>query len=211
MSVNRMQIDLGANFVRAQMPGDGVLDQTQVFPITTAGAGTLTAAAMVAGIVDRSGPSGNYNETLDTADNLMAANPQLSAGDSFEFWYRNTVAFIATLVVAEGAELVANTAVAASKVRRYLVTILANARRQVFNAGTTNLSPTITGLTAAQAQTLVPGMGVSGTGISAATNVLAVNSSTGVITLTANATATGTVPLTFFPRYNIKGISSADL
>lgn len=211
MSVNRMQIDLGANFVRAQMPGDGVLDQTQVFPITTAGAGTLTAAAMVAGIVDRSGPAGNYNETLDTADNLMAANPQLSAGDSFEFWYRNTVAFIATLVVAEGAELVANTAVAASKVRRYLVTILANARRQVFNASTTNVSPTITGLTAAQAQTLVPGMGVSGTGISAATNVLAVNSSTGVITLTANATATGTVPLTFFPRYNIKGISSADL
>lgn len=211
MSVNRMQIDLGANFVRAQMPGDGVLDQTQVFPITTAGAGTLTAAAMVAGIVDRSGPAGNYNETLDTADNLMAANPQLSAGDSFEFWYRNTVAFIATLVVAEGAELVANTAVAASKVRRYLVTILANARRQVFNASTTNVSPTITGLTAAQAQTLVPGMGVSGTGISAATNVLAVNSSTGTITLTANATATGTVPLTFFPRYNIKGISSADL
>lgn len=211
MSVNRMQIDLGANFVRAQMPGDGVLDQTQVFPITTAGAGTLTAAAMVAGIVDRSGPAGNYNETLDTADNLMAANPQFSAGDSFEFWYRNTVAFIATLVVAEGAELVANTAVAASKVRRYLVTILANARRQVFNASTTNVSPTITGLTAAQAQTLVPGMGVSGTGISAATNVLAVNSSTGVITLTANATATGTVPLTFFPRYNIKGISSADL
>lgn len=211
MSVNRMQIDLGANFVRAQMPGDGVLDQTQVFPITTAGAGTLTAAAMVAGIVDRSGPAGNYNETLDTADNLMAANPQLSAGDSFEFWYRNTVAFVATLVVAEGAELVANTAVAASKVRRYLVTILANARRQVFNASTTNVSPTITGLTAAQAQTLVPGMGVSGTGISAATNVLAVNSSTGTITLTANATATGTVPLTFFPRYNIKGISSADL
>lgn len=211
MTVNRMQIDLGANFVRAQMPGDGVLDQTQVFPITTAGAGTLTAAAMVAGIVDRSGPAGNYNETLDTADNLMAANPQFSAGDSFEFWYRNTVAFIATLVVAEGAELVANTAVAASKVRRYLVTILANARRQVFNASTTNVSPTITGLTAAQAQTLVPGMGVSGTGISAATNVLAVNSSTGVITLTANATATGTVPLTFFPRYNIKGISSADL
>lgn len=211
MTVNRMQIDLGANFVRAQMPGDGVLDQTQVFPITTAGAGTLTAAAMLAGIVDRSGPSGNYNETLDTADNLMAANPQFSAGDSFEFWYRNTVAFIATLVVAEGAELVANTAVAASKVRRYLVTILANARRQVFNASTTNVSPTITGLTAAQAQTLVPGMGVSGTGISAATNVLAVNSSTGVVTLTANATATGTVPLTFFPRYNIKGISSADL
>lgn len=211
MSVNRMQIDLGANFVRAQMPGDGVLDQTQVFPITTAGAGTLTAAAMVAGIVDRSGPSGNYNETLDTADNLMAANPQLSAGDSFEFWYRNTVAFVATLVVAEGAELVANTAVAASKVRRYLVTILANARRQVFNASTTNVSPTITGLTAAQAQTLAPGMGVSGTGITAGTNILAVNSSTGVITLTANATATGTVPLTFFPRYNIKGISSADL
>lgn len=212
MSVNRMQIDLGANFVRAQMPGDGVLDQTQVLAITTVGAGVLTAAAMVAGIVDRSGPVGGYADVLDTADNLMAANPGFSAGDSFEFWFRNTVAFANTVAVAEGAELSgANTAVAASKVRRYLVTILANARRQVFNASTTNVSPTITGLTAAQAQTLVPGMGVSGTGISAATNVLAVNSSTGTITLTANATATGTVPLTFFPRYNIKGISSADL
>ena len=212
MSLSRLRVDRGANFVATQMPGDGIMDQTQVLAITTVGSGTLTAAAMDSGIVDRSGPVGAYADVLETADNLMAANPQFSPGDSFEFWFRNTVAFANTIAVAEGAELSgANTAVAASKVRRYLVTILANARRQAYNATTTNASPTVTGLTAAQAQTLMPGMGVSGTGISASTNVLAVNASTGVVTLTANATASGTVPLTFFPRYNIKGLSSADL
>lgn len=212
MSINRAQVDNGANYIRAQMPGEMVLSQAVPYPVTTVGAGTLLAAGMASGIIERSGPTGVYNETLDTADNLMAAIPTLSVGDSFEFLFRNTVNFVATLVVAEGAELLGSqTPCSALSARRYLVTILANARRQVFNASTTNGSPTITGLTAAQAQTLAPGMGVSGTGITAGTNILAVNSSTGVITLTANATATGTVPLTFFPRYNIKGLTTGGI
>lgn len=208
----RSQIDMGANFVRAQMPGDGLMSQRQVLGIATVGAGTLTAAAILAGIVERTGPVANYIDTLDTADNLVAAAPNLSKGDTFEFWYRNGVAFTMTLAVAEGAELSgANTAMVASNARQYLVTVLATNRRQVYNAGTINASPTITGLTAAQAQALQPGMGVSGTGISAATTVLSVNSSTGVVTLSANATATGTVPLTFFPRYNVKGLQTGAL
>lgn len=212
MSVLRGQVDRGGNFVSAQMPGEVFLDQTKVYAITTAGAGTLLAAAMVSGCVERSGPAGNFNETLDTADNMMKQNPQFSPGDSFEFLYRNTVAFIATLVVAEGAELSgSNTATAASSARRYLVSILSNAARQVFNATTTNASVSVTGLTQAQAATLQPGMGVSGTGITAGTTILAVNYSTGTVTLSAVATASGTVPLTFFPRYNIKGLSSASL
>lgn len=208
----RSQIDMGANFVRAQMPGDTLMSQRQALSITTVGAGTLTAAAILSGIVERTGPVGNYIDTLDTADNLMAAAPNLSKGDTFELLYRNTVAFTMTLAVAEGAELSgSNTAMIASNARSYLVTVLATNRRQVFNATTTNASPTITGLTAAQAQLLQPGMGVSGTGISAATTVLAVNASTGVVTLSANATASGTVPLTFFPRYNIKGLQTGAL
>lgn len=212
MSFNRAQVDFGGGYVRAQGPGDSILDQTQLAAITTAGAGTLTAAAMNSGIVERTGPGANFNDTLDTADNLMAVMGSPSPGDSFEFTYRNTVAFIATLVVAEGAELAgANTAVAASNVRRYLVTVLASARRQQFTGNTTNASPTITGLTQSQVSLLQPGMGVSGTGIPAATTVLAVNSVTGTVTLSANATATGTPALSFFPRYNVRGISSASL
>lgn len=208
----RAQIDSGANYVRPQGPGDVLMSQAQLASITTVGAGTLTAAAMLSGIVERTGPTGNYTDTLDTADNLMAAAPELAPGDSFEFLFRNTVAFTMTLAIAEGAALVgANTAMIASNVRRYLAQVYATARRQVFNAGTTNLSPTITGLSAAQAQLLQPGMGVSGTGITGGTNILAVNASTGVVTLTANATATGTSALTFFPRYGVKGLSTGAL
>jgi hypothetical protein len=66
---NRAQIDRGGNYVSQQGPGDSVLDQTQVFPITTVGAGTLTAAALLAGIIERTGPVAGYNDTLETADN----------------------------------------------------------------------------------------------------------------------------------------------
>lgn len=212
MSFGRTQIDAGANFIRAQGPGDSVLDQTQQYNITTAGAGTLPAAALSGGLIERTGPGAGYIDTLDTADNLMAANPNLSIGDSWEFTYRNTVAFAATIAVAEGAELFGSfTGVALSTARRFLITVLSTARRVGFTASTVNATPTISGLTQAQAQQLQPGMGVSGTGITGGTTVTAVNSVAGTVTLSANATATGSNALTFFPRYNIRGLSQASL
>ena len=209
---SRAQIDRGANYVTPQGPGDGVLSQDQVLAVTTAGAGTLAAQALLSGVIDRSGPGGIYNETLETADNLMAANPQLSVGDSWRVLFRNTVAFAATLVVAEGAELSgANTACAASNAREYLVSVLATARRQIFAGTVTNASAVITGLTQAQCQLLMPGMGVTGTNIPAATTVIGVNPTAGTVTMSANATGTALVGATFFPRYNIKGLSTATL
>jgi hypothetical protein len=208
----RGQIDSGGNYVRRAGPGELLMEQTQQSAITTAGAGTLTAAAMGTGYVERTGPGAGYNETLDIADNLMAANPEFSPGDSFEFTYRNTVAFAATLVASEGAELAGgNTAIAASLVRRFLVTILATNRRQSFLANTTNASPTISGLTQAQVQTLQPGMGISGTGIGASAVISSVNAALGTVTATVNSSATASVAVTFFPRYNIRGLWSATL
>lgn len=213
MSMNRAQVDAGGNFVRQQIAGDSLLDQTQVASITTAGAGTLTAAAMLSGCIDRTGPAGGYADTLDSADNLLAASPLLSGGDSFEFTYRNTVAFAQTLSVGEGAELSgSNTGISASSVRRYLVTVIAAARRQIYSVSMTNASPTLTGLTQAQAQTLIPLMGVTAaSGVPAATTLLAVNSVAGTVTMSANATVTQTIACTFFPRYNIKGLFQASL
>jgi hypothetical protein len=209
---NRAQIDRGGNYVSQQGPGDSVLDQTQVFPITTVGAGTLTAAALLAGIIERTGPVAGYNDTLETADNLMAANPALTPGDSWEFIHRNTVAQAMTMVAAEGAELVgSNTGIIASAVRRYLITILANGRRQVFAANTVNGNAVLTGFTAAQMLLMTPGMGVSGTGITGGTTVIGVNISGRTVTLSANATATGLNALTFFPRYNVRGLASMSL
>lgn len=212
MSMNRAQVDRGANNVSAAGVGDALMSQIGVVGIATVGSGAWTAAGMLAGCIERTGPTGAYGDTLETANNLMLAAPHLSVGDTFEFLVRNTVAFANTVAVAEGAELSgSNTAIAASLVRRYLVTVLANRTRQTFMASTTNASPTVTGLTQAQCDLLQAGMGVSGTGISAGTTIVGINSLTGTITLSANATATGTPALTFFPRYNVKGLYSTTL
>jgi hypothetical protein len=213
MSIGRARIDGGGNYMRPQGPGDSIMEMTQPVAITTAGSGTITAQALIGTLIERTGPAGAFNETLETADNLIAAVPNLSPGDSFEVTYRNTVAFAATLVAAEGAELFgAFTGVAASSVRRFLVTVFSNLRRQSFLASSTNASPTITGLTQAQAQLLQPGMGISAaSGITAGTTILSVNSVTGTVTLSANATVTQQIAMTFFPRYNIRGLWSATL
>jgi hypothetical protein len=208
MSFGRTQIDGSGNYLRQQGPGDLVMEQTQQSTNTTAGSSTLAAASIGTGYLERTGPGGAFNDTLDTADNLMAANPQLSPGDAFEFLYRNTVAFAATLVAAEGAELAG---APASAVRRFLVSVLASARRQSFLATTTNASAVISGLTQAQVQTLMPGMGVTGTNVPASTTVLSVNSVTGTVTMSATATGTAQNAMTFFPRYNVRGLWTASL
>lgn len=212
MSMNRAQIDSGGNYVRAAGPGDSAMDQHQVVAITTVGAGIWTAVAMNAGIIDRSGPVAGYADTPDTAENILLANPNLSIGDSWEFTVRNTVAFANTVAVNTGVELVGgNTAITASLFRDYLMTCLANKRTQIYSVGTTNASPTLTGLTQAQCDTLVAGMGVTGTNISASTTVIAVNGAAGTVTMSANATGTGTVPGTFFPRFTLKGLRMGTL
>jgi len=62
------------------------------------------------------------------------------------------------------------------------------------NGTTTNTSAVVTGLT--NTALLVVGQPVSGTGIPAGTTILSIQSPTQV-TLSANATASGTVPVTF--------------
>jgi hypothetical protein len=209
--MNRGQVDSGANFVRQQGPGDMLLDMTTQTADATAGASTLSSAQMLSGYLERTA-GGAYNETLDTGDNLMAAAPNLSPGDSFEFLIRNTAAFAGTLVAAEGAELAgANTALAASAVRKYLLTVFATNRRQSFLATSTNASATISGLTQAQAQSIQPGMGITGTNIPASTTVLSVNATLGTVTISANATGTAQNAMTFFPRYNVRGLWTASL
>ncbi len=206
----RGRVDSGDSYVRPQSPGDILMTQEQVVAITTAGAGTLTAAAMNAGIVDRSGPVLAYDDTLDIADNLMAANPGLTKGDTFRFTFRNTVAFAMTMLVAEGAELDgANTACAASQARNYLVTILATKRKNVAYVSSTNASAVLTGFTEDQIKAIEPGMGVSGTNMPASGTVIGVNALAKTVTLSGNATGTGTQAVTFFPRYKVKGISAA--
>lgn len=93
--------------------------------ITTVGAGVLTAAAIASGVILRSGPTGAYSDTTDTAVAIIAAMDNPSTGASFDFDIVNGVAFIGTMVAGVGVTLAGVTANAASVVRKYRCTVTA--------------------------------------------------------------------------------------
>jgi len=211
MSQNKARLDASANDIRAQGPNDIVASMLKYTGIATAGAGVISAVALLSGIINRTGPIAAYADTLPTADAVLAAAPTLNVGDSFTAIIRNTVAFANTITTNTGMVLGSNVDIAASLVREFLFTVLSKGTASIISSVTTNGSPTLTGLTSALAANLVPGMGVTGTGIPASTTVIGVNSTLGTATLSANATASGTVGLTFFNRIAVEGVRSSTL
>lgn len=93
--------------------------------ISTAGAGVLTAAGMVGGYILRTGPSGAYTDTTDTATALVAAIPGCKVGTTFELTILNGVAYVCTVAAGTGVTLTGTTAIAASVWRNYLGTVTA--------------------------------------------------------------------------------------
>lgn len=211
MTQTRVRIDGGANMMRPQAANDIVCSQFRRSPITTAGAGTLTAVAVTSGILERTGPVAAYIDTFPTAEQILLVNPSLNQGDSFSLIFRNTVAFAMTAAAGVGIVLGTNVDIIASATREYVLTVLAAGSTTIVQSNTTNASAVVTGLTPTQAALITPGMGVTGSGVPALTTVIGVNSTTGVITLSANATATATAGLTFFPRIQVEGVYSASL
>jgi len=125
-------LDLTANDITldATVDGKGLLNTAGVLSvvlpgrgaqtaITTAGAGVLTAAGIVAGLIMRTGPTAAYTDTTDTAVAIIAALNDPAIGDSWEFTHVNGVAHICTLAGGVGVTLAGVTDNAASKVRRY--------------------------------------------------------------------------------------------
>lgn len=211
MSVVRAQVDSGGNNVQAQPVGARTLEQSALVADVTAGASTISVAALMSGITQRSGPGAGYTDTFPSADLLLQAQPELSVGDSFTHIFRNTVAQAMTAAAGEGVVLGTNVDIAASLVREYLLTILGIGPRQIFQGSTTNANAVITGIPLANAALLKPGQGVSGAGIAANSYIVAVNQAIGTLTMNQNATATATVAVTSFPRYQVQGLRSATL
>ena len=60
MSQNHAQVDASANMVRTQGPNDITMSMVKLTPVTTVGAATLTAAAVLSGAVYRTGPVAGY-------------------------------------------------------------------------------------------------------------------------------------------------------
>jgi hypothetical protein len=210
-------------FVRAQVfsnglaqpatPGQPVLSQLIPATNTTAGSATLTADQILSGHLQRSGPAAGFTDTWPSADSIVSAmlaaglGPQV--GDQFRLIYQNTVAFAMTY--AAGTGIVTGTGTlncAASSTRIYFHTLLATKPGTILVGNTVNSGDTLTGFTAAQIATVMPGMGVSGTGIAASSYIIGVNPDTGVITLNSGGvTADGSnIALTFFPRIRLDSI-----
>jgi hypothetical protein len=91
--------------------------------ITTGSGGTLTAAGIVGGVVTRSGPTSNFSDATDTAANIIAALPNATIGQSWEFSLVNTTAFAETITAGSGVTLSGLSGpISASSTARYLVT-----------------------------------------------------------------------------------------
>lgn len=199
------------SFQRQVTQGDVVAGGEVVGTLTTVGAGTLTAALITGNsIISRTGPTGAYNDTTDTAANIigaLAVNGQTPMpASTHRLRILNTVAFIGTMVAGTGVTLAGVTAIAASSYRDYLVALTNTTPTSIAAAATTNASAVITGMDSSETSVVSPGQLVTGTGIPAATTVLSVQPGIGV-TLNANATATASlVGLTFSPTVTITGI-----
>lgn len=208
----RGRVDYGANDVRAALPGEIQMSQLQYVANSTVGDSTLTAASLLAGVINRTGPVGAYADTLPTVNQLVAACPQLSVGDSFTFLFRNTVAQANTITAGTGWTLGSNTSIAASLVREFLVTMTAVKPTTVVSATTTNASAILTNLSDDAVKALTPGMLVTGTNIPASTTLIAVNANSRTATMSAAATGTGNnIAVTANPTATLEGVRSSTL
>lgn len=73
--------------------------------LTTVGPGTITAALLEGQTITRTGPTGAFADTFDTAANILASlNVSASGygGSNFQCLYLNTTAFVATLTAPAG-------------------------------------------------------------------------------------------------------------
>lgn len=175
---------------------------------TTNGNITITPAHFLAGWLHRTGPGAGYADATCTADQLLAALPDLTRGDSFEFNLSSGVAFANTITAGTGFTLVGTTLVAASSLRRYLVTLTSEPKNTHVAVGsTTNANAVLTNIPLTSLSRVGVGMGVSGTNVAGGATVLAINLTAGTVTLSANCTGTAdNVAFTFVPQFELRGM-----
>jgi hypothetical protein len=232
----RLTGDIGALSDQMIQSGDTPLFGDLLSVNATVGAATITAAQMLTGILARSGSTAGYTDTFDTSTNIYNAlsggvngvNPVVSPGTSFKLRILNTVAFIETLTAGQGMLFSAVGSniftIAASYWRDFLFTFTSVQQPEFVLGNTTNGSPVVTfqlsfgqsslPITGALGTMLAVGATVIGTGIPANTTILGITQGQGGITgltLSANATATGTASLTVVPTITVYSIGSGPL
>lgn len=134
--------------------------------LATNGNGTLLAAAINGGLINRTTVAAPFTDTTDTAAAIIAGNPTglSKIGASFIFIYANNSTGIATLTGGVGVTVSGVTLLAPGQIAQYLVTYTATATLTMVGLGTTEIS---------------------------AQNAVFLGSSTGFATLNAGAAAAG--------------------
>lgn len=89
--------------------------------LTTVGAGTLTAALLLGGDILRSGPTGAFTDTTDTAALIQAAWSGGQSGVSSQLTYQNNTAFAATIAGGTGVTISGNPVVGPNQWARFLM------------------------------------------------------------------------------------------
>lgn len=116
----------------AGLSGNGLTQDILSTPITTVGNGTLTAAAMLGGLIIRTGPVAAYTDTTDTAAAIVSAIGSFNSGATFVLTIKNATPYVQTLAGGTGVTLPATVLVGPFQEGEYYGTI-----------GGTTASPTI--------------------------------------------------------------------
>lgn len=109
--------------------------------LTTAGAGTITAAALLSGLVVRTGPTGAFTDTTDTGtaiDTALAAAAQ--TGVAFIVRYKNTTAFSGTIAGGTGVTVSGRTVVNPNSDAEFLLTRTGTGTYTFFGINVSNQS-----------------------------------------------------------------------
>lgn len=160
--------------------------------IATAGNGTLTAAGMVGGVINRTGPTAVYTDTTATAAQIYS---QLgSVTGSFYLIIRNTVPFTQTLTNGSGVTIT-GTVIPANSVATYLVS-------QTSAVATTMVQLEVVRLSSANLEVITTLSTVGAATITAAGIVGGVTSRTGSQSGTPFTDTTATADLIIAARSN---------
>ena len=217
------------NFQRKQEAGDCVAAALAASALTTAGAGTITAAMLIGGILRRSGPTADYTDTLPTADQIATAVRSYgtmvdwSPGIGLLFRHINTVAYIGTIAVPANAGISLSTAKyssvtanAASKWRDYFLELVSEpVAARLVTATITNGTKKIVPATELPYGSVAANMSVYGTGIGSSAKVThVVHGVSGIseVWVDTNSTADNTAAaVTFTPTIVVHSIGAGDL
>lgn len=113
-------VGVSSNFVATSISAGQVLSAAGVnTAISTVGAGVLTAAGIVGGLITRTGSTAAYTDTTDTGTAIQAAWTNGVSGSSLDFVIKNNTAFAETLAGGTGVTMVGNLIVPANAIAMF--------------------------------------------------------------------------------------------